>query len=144
DVLPPLQVGERSIALTSMLDILNDNLYDCQSLIDERLLGHFDLSPRVEPLGDSLENIMFSKLMRDHILGVRTGGTPPSQSLRRTPTSSESRGKCAASLTPGATLMGSSKRAKSNAIGSSPANSAKPPSGPPPPPSLKDEGGDPQ
>ncbi|KAL0426463.1 UNVERIFIED_CONTAM: hypothetical protein Slati_2821100 [Sesamum latifolium] len=42
-------------------------------MIDERLLGHFDLSPQTESLGDSIENIMFGKLLRNHS-GGRGGG----------------------------------------------------------------------
>ncbi|KAL2228474.1 UNVERIFIED_CONTAM: hypothetical protein Sindi_1827100 [Sesamum indicum] len=102
---------ESSITLTSLLDILNNSPYDCRSLTNERLLDHFSLNPRVEPLEDSLENIMFSKLIRDHTLGFRTGGIPPSRSSRGTLFSSESRVKFAASPTHRATSIGSSKRA---------------------------------
>ncbi|KAL2230572.1 UNVERIFIED_CONTAM: hypothetical protein Sindi_1651600 [Sesamum indicum] len=79
---PPARVGTRTEALSSLLEKLNASRYDCRSLIDERLLGHFGLAPVTEPLGDSLENIMFSKLMRDHMLGGRSGGTPTHKSSK--------------------------------------------------------------
>ncbi|KAL0411684.1 UNVERIFIED_CONTAM: hypothetical protein Slati_3758100 [Sesamum latifolium] len=53
---PPssVAVGERDISLTSFINLLNERPYDCRAMIDERLLGHFGLSPRVEPLEEPL------------------------------------------------------------------------------------------
>ncbi|KAL0319831.1 UNVERIFIED_CONTAM: hypothetical protein Sradi_5244600 [Sesamum radiatum] len=50
----PMPFKERSDDLHLLLESLNADPYDCKSLIDERLLGHFGLSPWTEPLGDSL------------------------------------------------------------------------------------------
>ncbi|KAL0416688.1 UNVERIFIED_CONTAM: hypothetical protein Slati_3500700 [Sesamum latifolium] len=44
-------------------------------MIDERLLGHFGLSPHVEPLDEPLVDIMFKKYFRDLILPE--GPLPP-------------------------------------------------------------------
>ncbi|KAL0455071.1 UNVERIFIED_CONTAM: hypothetical protein Slati_0846300 [Sesamum latifolium] len=89
---PYVDVGERSAALHSLLENLNEDLYDCRFLIVGKLLGHFGLGSRVEPLGDSL-NVMFGKLLRNHSGGGRGGGTSPSRSHRGSPSSSESKEK---------------------------------------------------
>ncbi|KAL2249842.1 UNVERIFIED_CONTAM: hypothetical protein Sindi_2457900 [Sesamum indicum] len=74
------------VALSSMLEEMNASPYDCQSLRDERLRGHFKLAPVTEHLGDS-ENIMFSKLMREHVMGGYFKGTPSPKSSKGAPTS---------------------------------------------------------
>ncbi|KAL0381887.1 UNVERIFIED_CONTAM: hypothetical protein Slati_4549000 [Sesamum latifolium] len=84
---PPLSVGERDAPLTSFLNMLNEHPYDCLALIDERLLGHFDLSPHVEPLDEPLADIMFSKYFRElsDRERERGGNTPVSRSAKGTP-----------------------------------------------------------
>ncbi|KAL0448641.1 UNVERIFIED_CONTAM: hypothetical protein Slati_1420500 [Sesamum latifolium] len=49
---PSVAVRERDASLSSFLTLLNERPYD-RALIDERLLGHFGLSPQVEPLEES-------------------------------------------------------------------------------------------
>ncbi|KAK4383755.1 hypothetical protein Sango_2746100 [Sesamum angolense] len=61
----PYGSWERGAALCSLLEILNEDSYDGRSLIDE----HFGLSPKVEPLGHSLANIMFGKLLHSQAGG---------------------------------------------------------------------------
>ncbi|KAL0440625.1 UNVERIFIED_CONTAM: hypothetical protein Sradi_0001400 [Sesamum radiatum] len=84
EVPPSVIVGKRIASLSSFLKILNEKPYDCRSLIDERLLGHFGLSPRVEPLGDSLGDIMFNKYLHDYATWDRGEGIPLSRSPRGT------------------------------------------------------------
>ncbi|KAL0284894.1 UNVERIFIED_CONTAM: hypothetical protein Scaly_2836000 [Sesamum calycinum] len=61
---PSVKVGERSEALSTLLDTVNGDLYDCRSLIDERLLGYFSLSLRVEPLGTPSRRKLEDKVER--------------------------------------------------------------------------------
>ncbi|KAL0449100.1 UNVERIFIED_CONTAM: hypothetical protein Slati_1466400 [Sesamum latifolium] len=51
---PSRVVGERDTSLTSFINLLNERPYDSRAMIDERLLGHFGLSPQVEPLEEPL------------------------------------------------------------------------------------------
>ncbi|KAL0449006.1 UNVERIFIED_CONTAM: hypothetical protein Slati_1457000 [Sesamum latifolium] len=86
----------------------------------ERLLRHFDLSPKVEPFGTPL-------LLHNHSGGSRGGGgTPPPRSPMGTPR---------------VTSGGSSKKSRMRSLRTPPSSSTKPSSGPPPPPVLKDERG---
>ncbi|KAL0462460.1 UNVERIFIED_CONTAM: hypothetical protein Slati_0133600 [Sesamum latifolium] len=57
---PSLSVRERDVSLTSFINLLNERPYDCRAMIDERLLGHFGLSPHVEPLDEPLGIAYFS------------------------------------------------------------------------------------
>ncbi|KAL0293886.1 UNVERIFIED_CONTAM: hypothetical protein Sangu_3229300 [Sesamum angustifolium] len=68
------------------VEILNEDPYDCRSVINERHLGHFGLSHRVEPLGTPL-------LLHCQAGESRGGGTPSSCSPRGTRPSSESKRK---------------------------------------------------
>ncbi|KAL0331780.1 UNVERIFIED_CONTAM: hypothetical protein Sangu_1723500 [Sesamum angustifolium] len=75
-----MEVGKRGAALCSLLETLNEDPYDGHSLIDERLLRYFGLSPRVDLMGDNLgtsyyaTNIMFGKLLRSQVGGVVVEG----------------------------------------------------------------------
>ncbi|KAL0361930.1 UNVERIFIED_CONTAM: hypothetical protein Sradi_3877500 [Sesamum radiatum] len=62
------------------------------AMVDERLLGHFGLSPQVEPLGEPLA-IIFSKYFREYAERGKGGSTPSGRSPKGTPASSSSRGK---------------------------------------------------
>ncbi|KAL0438689.1 UNVERIFIED_CONTAM: hypothetical protein Slati_2351900 [Sesamum latifolium] len=92
---PSVTVGERDVSLSSFINLLNERPFVCRAMIDERLLGHFGLSPHVEPLDKPLADIMFSKYFREFSDKEREkgGNTLPSHSTRGTPASSASRGK---------------------------------------------------
>ncbi|KAL0313607.1 UNVERIFIED_CONTAM: hypothetical protein Sradi_5760000 [Sesamum radiatum] len=122
-----------------LLVSLNADPYDCRSLIDKRLLGHFDFSPWIEPLGDSLVNIMFGKLLRNQS-GNRGGGTPPCSPMK-TPSSSDSKGKRPASASPSMILGGFSKKSRPSPLSTPPSGSARSSLGLPSPPPVKDERG---
>ncbi|KAL0334263.1 UNVERIFIED_CONTAM: hypothetical protein Sangu_1582500 [Sesamum angustifolium] len=97
--------------------------HDCHSLIDERLLGYFGLSPRLEPLGES------SKVYAGSCSGRPGGGTSPPHSPMGTPTSSDSKGKRQASPMAEVTLGISSKKARLSSFGT-PTSSSRPHSTP--------------
>ncbi|KAL2251375.1 UNVERIFIED_CONTAM: hypothetical protein Sindi_2259800, partial [Sesamum indicum] len=109
---------------------LNEAPYNYRSLINERPLRHFHLGPEMEPLGDSLENIMFNKLVRNHVLRDRAGETHTLRSSKRAPTSSESKGKRpSSSLSPGPVASSSLKRPRTGSMGAPPSRrSCVPPS----------------
>ncbi|KAL0313124.1 UNVERIFIED_CONTAM: hypothetical protein Sradi_5711700 [Sesamum radiatum] len=160
---PPLSVGERDASLTSFINILNEHSYDCQAQIDKRLLGHFGLSPHVEPLDQPLgiiilpilrffaflmsnsdllfvcfsTYIMFSKYFQElsDKERERRGNTPASRSARGTPASSTSKGK-----RPMSPSEGPAKRTRGGSTGTPPAFSSKP-SMPSPHPPIKEEKG---
>ncbi|KAL0319886.1 UNVERIFIED_CONTAM: hypothetical protein Sradi_5250100 [Sesamum radiatum] len=104
---PPMSVGERDISLTSFINVLKEKPYDCRALIDERLLGHFGLSPHVEPLADIMFNKYFRELSDKE--RERGGSMPPSHSARGTYTSSASKGKRPMSPSGGAPSKGPEK-----------------------------------
>ncbi|KAL0359470.1 UNVERIFIED_CONTAM: hypothetical protein Sangu_0796400 [Sesamum angustifolium] len=76
----PFFLDDRSPNLRRLLERLNESPYDCKLMTEDRLLSHFGLRPRVEPLGNrwvSLScflNIIFSKLLREE---HRAATTPP-------------------------------------------------------------------
>ncbi|KAL0394981.1 UNVERIFIED_CONTAM: hypothetical protein Slati_4464300 [Sesamum latifolium] len=80
---------------------------------------------------------MFGKLLRNHNAEGRGGGTPPPRSPRGTPSSSESKEKRSASLSPGITPRGSSKKSRMSSLSTPPSSSVRSP----PHPILKDEKG---
>ncbi|KAL0433445.1 UNVERIFIED_CONTAM: hypothetical protein Slati_2678800 [Sesamum latifolium] len=88
---PSMQVSlaDRSSNFCRLLDRLNEKPYDCKELVDERLLSHFGLSPRVVPLREPLDDIMFSKYLRDEHRAALTH--PATRSSRGTPSSSDQR-----------------------------------------------------
>ncbi|KAL0406318.1 UNVERIFIED_CONTAM: hypothetical protein Slati_3945700 [Sesamum latifolium] len=86
---PSLTVEEREVPLTSFINLLNERPYDCRAMIDERLLGHFGLSPHVEPL----DNKYFRECSEKEKEKEKGGNTPPSHSARGTSASSASKGK---------------------------------------------------
>ncbi|KAL0345833.1 UNVERIFIED_CONTAM: hypothetical protein Sradi_4414600 [Sesamum radiatum] len=141
---PSVAVGERDASLSSFLELLNEIPYDCQALIDERLLGHFCLSPQVEPLEESGigADIMFSKYLPDYAARERGAGTP-SRSPRGTLASSGSKGQRPMSPPTRITSEGSAKRTRASSLGTPPTCSSKPSATPPPPPLFKDEKGSP-
>ncbi|KAL0445723.1 UNVERIFIED_CONTAM: hypothetical protein Slati_1700200 [Sesamum latifolium] len=112
-------------------------------MIDERLLGHFGLSPQVEPLEEPLADIMFSKYFRDYAEKEKGGNTPPGRSPKGTPTSSSSKGKRPMSPPIGTPLEGPAKRTRASSLETSPVSSSKPSANPLPPPLLKEEKGAP-
>ncbi|KAL0440286.1 UNVERIFIED_CONTAM: hypothetical protein Slati_2511600 [Sesamum latifolium] len=125
---------ERSDDLHFLLESSNVDPYDCQALIDEKLLGHFGLSP------DRAPGIpWFGKLLRNQS-GNRGGGTPPPRSPRETPPPHDSKGKRPATAPPSATLGGSSEKSRP-APKYLPSGSSRPSLGLPPPPPVKDERG---
>ncbi|KAL0449052.1 UNVERIFIED_CONTAM: hypothetical protein Slati_1461600 [Sesamum latifolium] len=118
---PSLTVEERDIPLTSFINLLNERPYDCRAMIDERLLGHFGLSPHVEPLDESLADIMFSKYFREFSEKEkereRGGNTPPSRSARGTSASSASKGKRSMSPSGGTPSEGPAKKTRASSTG---------------------------
>ncbi|KAL0455782.1 UNVERIFIED_CONTAM: hypothetical protein Slati_0917400 [Sesamum latifolium] len=133
-----LTVEERDVPLTSFINLLNERPYDCRAMIDERLLGHFGLSPHVEPLDKSLADIMFNKYFREFSEKEkekeRGGNTPPSHSARGTfPAPPRERGLC---LPLGGTPSeGPAKKTRASSTGTPPVSSSRPsvPALPPPP-----------
>ncbi|KAL2230870.1 UNVERIFIED_CONTAM: hypothetical protein Sindi_1681400 [Sesamum indicum] len=83
------------------------------------------------------ENIMFSKLLRDHIMWGRVGGTPTPKSTKGAPTSSNSRGKRpSSSFSPGPMVESSSKKPRTGSMGTPPSHTSSTPA--PAPPSKND------
>ncbi|KAL0315304.1 UNVERIFIED_CONTAM: hypothetical protein Sradi_5408600 [Sesamum radiatum] len=80
-------------------------------------MGHFELSPKVEPLGDSLDDIMFSKCMRARASRGSGGGIPAPHSPMATPASSDSKGKRQTSPVTGVTPGSSFKKARLSSFG---------------------------
>ncbi|KAL0411718.1 UNVERIFIED_CONTAM: hypothetical protein Slati_3761500 [Sesamum latifolium] len=138
---PSLSVRERDVSLTSFINLLNERPYDCRAMIDERLLGHFGLSPHVEPLDKSLVSVMFSKYLRELSEKEKGGATPPSHSGRGTPASSASKGKRPMSPSGGTPSEGPAKRTRASSIATPPASSLRPSAPPPPPPPNREEKG---
>ncbi|KAL0405627.1 UNVERIFIED_CONTAM: hypothetical protein Slati_3876600 [Sesamum latifolium] len=133
---PPVQISlaDRSSNFCGLLDRLNERPYDCKELVDERLLSHFGLSPRGVPLREPLDDIMFSKYLRDE---HRAALTPPAtRSSRGTSFSSDQRGKRPAPALPGS----SSKRSKPSSSAFLHSSSTRPVSTPSPPPPPRDLG----
>ncbi|KAL0411955.1 UNVERIFIED_CONTAM: hypothetical protein Slati_3785200 [Sesamum latifolium] len=128
---PSIVVRERDASLLSFLILLNERPYDCRALIDERLLGHFSLSPQVEPLEEPLE----------YAAGENGGGAPSSHSPKGTPASSGSKGKKPMPPPRGVTSEGPAKRTRASSLGTPPIGSSKPSATPPPPPPIKEEKG---
>ncbi|KAL0301846.1 UNVERIFIED_CONTAM: hypothetical protein Sradi_6461400 [Sesamum radiatum] len=50
----PFSLDDRSPNLCRLLQRLNESPYACKLMAKDRLLGHFGLSPRIEPLGKAL------------------------------------------------------------------------------------------
>ncbi|KAL0444714.1 UNVERIFIED_CONTAM: hypothetical protein Slati_2194100 [Sesamum latifolium] len=91
-------------------------------MIDERLLGHFGLSPQVEPLEEPL----------DYAEREKGGNNPPGRSPKRTPASSSSKGKRPMSHPTGTPPEGPAKRTRASSLGTPPVSSSKPSVTPPP------------
>ncbi|KAL0427465.1 UNVERIFIED_CONTAM: hypothetical protein Slati_2921300 [Sesamum latifolium] len=127
---PAVQVSlaDRFFNFCGLLDKLNEWPYDCSELTEETLLSHFCLSPCIVPLQEPLDDIMFSKHLKDE---HRDATTPPTtRSSKGTPSSSDPRGKRAASA-----MLGSfSKKPRPSSSGLPPSRSARHISTAPPPP----------
>ncbi|KAL0447818.1 UNVERIFIED_CONTAM: hypothetical protein Slati_1909700 [Sesamum latifolium] len=136
---PSLSVRERDVSLTSFINLLNERPYDGRAMIDERLLGHFGLSPHVEPLDEPLADIMFKKYFREQFEKEKGGNTPPPSRGASAP--SASKGKRSMSPSRGMPSDGPVKRARASSTGTPPISSSRPsvPS-PPPPPSREEKG----
>ncbi|KAL0442187.1 UNVERIFIED_CONTAM: hypothetical protein Sradi_0157600 [Sesamum radiatum] len=88
-------------------------------MTEKRLLSHFGLSPRVKPLGEPLDDIMFSKLLMDEHPAFTT--PPNTRSSRGTSTSRDKRRKRFAATQPGS----SSKRQRPSSAVAPPASSTR-------------------
>ncbi|KAL0434287.1 UNVERIFIED_CONTAM: hypothetical protein Slati_2763000 [Sesamum latifolium] len=113
---PSIAVWEKDASLASFLTLLNERPYGSRVMIDERLLGHFGLSPQVEPLEEPLADIMFNKYFWDYAAGERGGDTPPAHLPRGTPASSGSKGKSPMSPPIGVTSEGPAKRTRARVV----------------------------
>ncbi|KAL0328059.1 UNVERIFIED_CONTAM: hypothetical protein Scaly_2238500 [Sesamum calycinum] len=76
----PFSLDDRSPNLCRLLQRLNESPYACKLMAKDRLLGHFGLSPRIEPLGKALDSIIFNKLLREE---HHAATTPPSTRASR-------------------------------------------------------------
>ncbi|KAL0442189.1 UNVERIFIED_CONTAM: hypothetical protein Sradi_0157800 [Sesamum radiatum] len=83
----PFSLADRTSNLCAFLDKLNEKAYDCKELAEERLLSHFSLSPRAVPLQEPLNDIMFSKHLRDEHRATTT--SPVTRSSKEIPSSSD-------------------------------------------------------
>ncbi|KAL0439396.1 UNVERIFIED_CONTAM: hypothetical protein Slati_2422600 [Sesamum latifolium] len=124
---PSVVVGERDISLTSFINLLNERPYDSRAMIDERLLGHFDLSSQ--------------QILSGLCNWRERGNTPPARSPKGTPVSSGSKGKRPMSPPAGVPSEGPAKRTRASSLGTPPTGSSKPSATPPPPPPIKEEKG---
>ncbi|KAL0293255.1 UNVERIFIED_CONTAM: hypothetical protein Sradi_6948600 [Sesamum radiatum] len=101
--------GERCLLVIYPIP-LERKSYDCRAMIDEKLLGHFCLSPQVEPFYEWGERWV----------------TPLTCSPKGIPASNGSKGKRPMSPHAGVTFEGPSKRTRASSLGTPPTSSSKP------------------